>query len=310
MSMSIRRFVFLTPLIAAVLQVSGLNAQTTNPLDLLKEAAAPGERIAYGSSAQQFGELRVPDGQASHPLAILVHGGCWRAQLGKLPAAATSLDLLRPLSVALAREGIASWNVEYRRLGQEGGGWPGTYQDVANAIDFSRTLASKYHLDLRRVVLVGHSSGGHLATWAAGRHKLAADSVLRTASPLRVAGVVDIDGPADLATFITIDRQVCGTPSVVEELLGGGPDKLPERYREASAAGLLPLGTKQELLIADKASEPWIESIKAYGEAAKRAGDPVTVTMMQTSGHFDGLNPKAPAWSTVLASIQSIIGTR
>ena len=159
-------------------------------------------------------------------------------------------------------------------------------------------------------MLVGHSSGGHLATWAAARHKLAADSVLRTASPLRVAGVVDIDGPADLATFITIDRQVCGTPSVVEELLGGGPDRLPERYREASAAGLLPLGTKQELLIADKATEPWIESIKAYGEAAKKAGDPVTVTIMQNSGHFDGLNPKAPAWNTVLASIRSIIGTK
>jgi acetyl esterase/lipase len=196
MSMSIRQPAFLTPMIAALLQVSILNAQTTSPLDLLKEAAAPGERIAYGSGAQQFGELRVPDGQASHPLAILVHGGCWRAQLGKLPAAATSLELLRPLSVA-----------------------------------------------------------------------------------------------------------------VVEELLGGGPDTLPERYREASAAGLLPLGTKQELLIADKASEPWIESIKAYGEAAKKAGDPVTVTMLQNSGHFDGLNPNAPAWSTVLASIRSIIGT-
>ena len=125
-----------------------------------------------------------------------------------------------------------------------------------------------------------------------------------------MAGVVDIEGPVDLATFIAIDRQVCGTPSVVEELLGGGPDKLAERYREASAAGLLPLGTKQELLIADKDSEPWIGSIKAYGEAAKKAGDPVTVTMMENSGHFDGLNPKATAWSTVLASIQSIIGTK
>ncbi len=310
MSMPSRRSVFLAPVIAAFVQVSVLNAQTTSPLDLLKEAAPPGERITYGSGAQQFGELRVPEGQGSHPLAILVHGGCWRVQIGKLPEAATSLDLLRPLSVALAREGIASWNIEYRRLGHEGGGWPGTYQDVANAVDFSRTLAPKYRLDLQRVVLVGHSSGGHLATWAAARHKLSADSVLRTASPLRVAGVVDIDAPVDLATFIAIDRQVCGTPSVVEELLGGTPDKLPERYREASAAGLLPLGTKQELLIASKASEPWIGSIKAYGEAAKKAGDSVTVTMMENSGHFDGLNPRAPAWSTVLASIQSIIGIK
>ena len=310
MYMSIHGPLFLTSVIVACLQAAVLNAQTTNPLDLLKEAAPSGERIAYGSGALQFGELRVPEGQGSHPLAILVHGGCWRATIGKLPEAATSLDLLRPLAVALAREGIASWNVEYRRLGHEGGGWPGTYQDIGNATDFIRTLASKHQLDLQRVVLVGHSSGGHLAVWAAARHKLAADSVLRSASPLRVAGVVDIDGPADLATFIAIDRQVCGTPSVVEELLGGRPDKLPERYREASAAGSLPLGTKQEFLIADKASEPWIGSIKAYAEAAKKAGDSVTVTMMQNSGHFDGLNPKAPAWTTVLASIRSIIGPK
>jgi hypothetical protein len=124
-----------------------------------------------------------------------------------------------------------------------------------------------------------------------------------------VAGVVDIDGPLDLATFIAIDRQVCGTP-VVEELLGAGPEKLPERYREASAAGLLPIGTKQELLIADEAGEQWIGLIQAYAEAARKAGDSVTVTMMQNSGHFDGLNPKAPAWKTVLASIRSIIGTK
>ena len=309
MNMSLRRPLVLTAVIAACLQAAVLNAQTTNPLDLLKEAAAPGERISYGSGALQFGELRVPDGQATHPLAILVHGGCWRARIGNLPEAATSLDLLRPLAVALAQEGIASWNVEYRRLGHEGGGWPGTFQDVASAIDFSRTLASKHRVDLQRVVLIGHSSGAHLAAWAAARHKLPADSVLRTPSSLRVAGVVAIDGPADLSSFIGIDRKVCGSP-VIEELLGGGLEKVPERYREGSAAGLLPIQTKQELLIADKAGEPWTGLIKAYAEEAKKSGDSVTVTMMENSGHFDGLNPKAPAWKTVLASIRSIVGTK
>ena len=85
---------------------------------------------------------------------------------------------------------------------------------------------------------------------------------------------------------------------------------MPGRYREASASGLVPIATKQELLIADKASAQWIEAIQAYAAAAKKAGDSVTVTMMQNSGHFDGLNPKAPAWQTVMTSIRSIIGTK
>ena len=286
-----------------------LHAQTTSPLDLLKEEAAPGERISYGSGDFQFGELRVPAGTGRHPLVILVHGGCWQARIGKLPEAATSLDLLRPMAVALAGEGVASWNVEYRRLGQQGGGWPGTFEDVGNAIDFVRTLAPKYSLDLQRIVVVGHSSGGHLAAWAAGRHKLPADSTLRTAAPLRVAGVVVVDGPLDLETFIAIEQQVCGGP-VVEQLLGGVPANLAARYRQASATGLLPIGTKQELLIASKANESWTGAIRSYAATAEKAGDKVVVTMMENSGHFDGLNPKAPAWATVLASLRSIIGPK
>src|SRR6478752_1234869 len=154
-------------IIALLVQAAAGNAQTTSPLDLLKEAAAPGERIPYGKGTLQFGDLRVPDGPGSHPVAILVHGGCWSAKLGQLPEAATSLDLLRPLAAALVQNGIATWNVEYRRLGNDGGGWPGTYEDLANATDFIRELAPKHHLDLQRIVLVGHSSGGHLALWLA-----------------------------------------------------------------------------------------------------------------------------------------------
>jgi acetyl esterase/lipase len=286
-----------------------LYAQSTSPADLLGQATVPGERFEYGSGPLQFGELRVPHGSGNHPLAILVHGGCWTAKLGQLPEAATSLDLLRPLSVALAERGIATWNIEYRRLGNDGGGWPGTYEDVATATDFVRQLAPKHRIDLQRLVLVGHSSGGHLAFWLAARHKLPADSPLHVAAPLRVAGVVSIDGPPDLESIIGFERQVCGAP-VVEQLLGGSPAEFPARYRQASAAGLLPIGTRQEVLIGGRLPAQWIDAMKSYAAAAKGAGDPVSVTTMENAGHFDGLNPKAPAWATVLASIQSIISAK
>ena len=112
-----------------------------------------------------------------------------------------------------------------------------------------------------------------------------------------IAGVVDVDGPLDLEAFMAIEQQVCGAP-VVEQLLGGGPANLAARYREASATGLLPIATKQELLIASRANESWIGAIRSYAATAEKAGDSVVVTMMENSGHFDGLNPKAPAWAT------------
>ena len=250
-----------------LVHASSLYAQSTSPADLLGQATVPGERLQYGSDLLQFGELRVPDGSGNHPLAILVHGGCWTAKLGNLPEAATSLDLLRPLSVALAERGIATWNIEYRRLGNDGGGWPGTYEDVAKAADFVRQLAPKHRLDLQRVALVGHSSGGHLAFWLAARHKLPADSPLHAAAPLRVAGVVSIDGPPDLESIIGFERQVCGAP-VVEQLLGGSPAEFPARYRQASAAGLLPIGTRQEVLIGGRLPAQWIDAMKSYAAAA------------------------------------------
>jgi acetyl esterase/lipase len=293
---------------AAAIFVHGgfLNAQTTTPLDLLRAAAPPGERIPYGRDPFQFGELRVPDGPGNHPVAILIHGGCWLAKLGQLPEAATSLELLRPMALALEANGIATWNVEYRRLGNPGGGWPGTFEDVGQATDLVRELARTRHLDLSRVVLVGHSSGGHLALWVAARHKLPATSPLHRSSPLAVAGVVNIDAPPDLESIIPMERQVCGEP-IVERLLGGTAAELPARYREASATGLLPIGTKQALLIADKHTDPWINAIKSYAALAIAAGDVTTVTMMKDAGHFDGLNAKTSAWDAVLASIRSAI---
>lgn len=111
-------------------------------------------------------ELRVPSGPGPHPVAVLIHGGCFKA------AYATLRDLA-PMADALKATGIATWNIEYRWLGEPGGGWPGTYLDVGRAVDHLRALAGQHPLDLGRVVVVGHSAGGHLATWAAARARVA-----------------------------------------------------------------------------------------------------------------------------------------
>src|SRR5215469_557895 len=105
--------------------------------------------IAYDNAPEQFGELSVPDGAGPHPVLAFMHGGFWRARY--------DLAYARPLCAMLAAQGIATWNLEYRRVGQQGGGWPGTLHDVATGIDHLRVLARQHPLDLARVVTMGHS---------------------------------------------------------------------------------------------------------------------------------------------------------
>jgi acetyl esterase/lipase len=297
------------PLFAALmlLPMCPLQAQNTNPLELVKQATPPtGERLTYGKDPLQFGELRLPEGTGPFPVAILVHGGCWEVKIRNLPENVTSFELLRPIAAALATAGVASWNVEYRRLGNAGGGWPGTYQDLSRATDYLRELAPRYHLDLKRVVAVGHSSGGQLAVWLGARGKLPKSSLLYTNSPLPLNGVVSVDGPPDLEADRAIEQSVCGGP-VITDFVGGTPAEFPSRYREGSASGLLPIGTKQEIFVASTLGEKWITLFKQYVTAAEKAGDPVRLLTMDGAGHFDGINPNAPASQAVMASVQSLV---
>lgn len=129
--------------------------------DILSRAQPPADaRIAYGSDPHQFGELRLPKSKGSHPVVMNIHGGFWRAKYDLLHAS--------HLCAALTRAGAATWNLEYRRVGNPGGAWPGTFEDITNGYRFLRQIARQYHLDLTRVVVMGHSAGGHLAVALAG----------------------------------------------------------------------------------------------------------------------------------------------
>ena len=300
---------------------------TTSPVTVLQQQpTTPAKRISYGPDDLQFGELRLPNGPGKHPVAVIVHGGCWvnqiqswqaldsaYPQLAPMAKNMVSLALLRPLAVALTKAGFATWNIEYRRIGDPGGGWPGTYKDLSTAVDFLSTLAPENNLDLSQVIVIGHSAGGHLAEWVAGRRNLPKTSPLYAAAPLPITGVVDIDGPPDLeAAPPGLDSQVCGEP-VINELLGGSSAEVPSHYREGSVTGQLPTGIRQEVLYAtknefmDKREAEWSELFMSYASAAKKAGDPVRVVRLENAGHFDGINPQSKAWPTVMDSISSLL---
>ena len=277
--------------------------QLLTPMDLAAlPSLPPDRRIKYGEDSSEYGELRVPSGTGPHPVAILIHGGCFKA------AYATTRDL-SAMADALKNQGIATWNVEYRRVGQTGGGWPGTYLDVGNAVDYLRTIAGEYNLDLKRVVLVGHSAGGNLAMWAAGRSRLPLESPVRTPDPLPIRGVVNLAGPMDLTANIPGYQALC-RDSVITSLMGGTPATVPDRYAQASAIKLLPLGTPQVVIIGeheDFVPRPIAES---YVDAATRSGDQARLIVIPGVGHFEIASPRATTWETVSSTIRYLLDGR
>lgn len=259
-------------------------------------------RIAYGKDTTEFGDLRVPSGAGPHPVVVLIHGGCFKA-------AYATLSDLAPMGEALRADGIATWNVEYRRVGQSGGGWPGTYLDVGRALDHLRTIASTHALDLSRVAVVGHSAGGHLAMWSAARSRLPATSELYVPDPLRVRGVVDLAGPLDVSSNIPGYESLC-RDSVITSLLGGSPASVPEHYAHASAMKLIPLGVPQVLVAGTHEEFVPLPLMEAYAKAATQAGDSVRLIVIPNVGHFEIATTRAPTWAPVETAIRSLLDGR
>jgi len=259
----------------------------------------PATRIAYGADSLQFGELRLPDGTGPFPIAIVVHGGCWLSRYANVRNTSA-------LAEALANAGVASWNVEYRRYDHPGGGWPGTFRDVADGADYVRTLARTYPLDTARIVATGHSAGGHLALWLASRPSLSPTSPLRGGAPMRLAGVVSIGGIADLREFFARERNTCGNPAV-ESLLGGIPDSVPERLHDGSPIERLPLGVPSVHIagVRDMIAPSAVRD--AYVLAARQRGDSAWQVTIPGDGHFEAITPSTPSGRAVIDTIRRFL---
>lgn len=280
----------------AMATASAASAQTPSMAALAEASTAvgaPDQVSAYGADPLQIGHLRLPAGEGPFPVVVLLHGGCWSAGYEDLTG-------MGPLAEALTARGMATWNLAYRRLGDAGGGWPGTFEDVGAGIDHLRTLAADHPLDLSRVVLVGHSSGAHLALWGASRPVLG--EARFGAGPLRPLAVAAIDGPGALAGVIGIDAQVCGQPVVVP-FMGGTPQDLPDAYRIASPQDQLPLGVRQLLVEAELGP-----LLQPYVAAAMASGDPVTSLVLEGADHFAPIVPGRPVGDRVVDAIVGLVG--
>jgi acetyl esterase/lipase len=252
--------------------------------DIVRGPFPPADyRVSYGADPLQFGDLRLPKSAGQHPVAVLIHGGCWLAQY--------NLDHLSRAADALARAGVATWMIEYRRVGNPGGGWPGTFEDVANGAGYLRELAKKYPLDLDRVVVAGHSAGGHLALWLATQR-----------DRLKLRGVVSLAGVHDLRAAA---GSVCD--DAIPRLLGGEPAAMAGRYRAASPIERLPLRVPVRLVAGRLDRIVPLNQAESFEAAARKAGDDVRLMVLENAGHFEMIWPGTRAWETVERLVREIL---
>jgi acetyl esterase/lipase len=244
----------------------------------------------------------MPPARSPVPVVVFFHGGWWKSRY--------DLGYAGYLCEALKKQGIACWSVEYRRVGETGGGWPATFQDAAAGFDFVATLARSYPLELSRVITMGHSAGGHLAFWVAGRHHIDPQSeIYRPRPQVPLHGAIALAGAADLR--LTIDLAgyfgFAHDKQEVYHLMGGPPVDFPERYKAGSPGDLLPFHVPQILLqgTADDQIPPELPS--RWAEMSRKLGDSATVTMIPSADHFDLIDPESPAWSTVQDSVRKMV---
>jgi acetyl esterase/lipase len=252
----------------------------------------PQAAIAYGDDPWQRVDLWLPDGPAPFSTVLMVHGGCWTTSIA-------DRTLMNWVADDLRRDGYAVWNIDYRGVDRPGGGYPGTFRDAAAAADALRGYAPKYGLDLRRVVATGHSAGGHLALWLAGRHRIPHDSALWCATPLPIAHVVACGALPDLEAVAASPDNGCGV-DVVGDLVGNGESEHRDVYADTSVVRLLPIGVRQDLV---NGREDRIVPYRLAVDYAGKAGKEATLHTVANTGHVELVTPDSPAWATTKSLI-------
>lgn len=285
----------LTALLALALPIPVFAMQSAPPPALLtwgdlvkRSRPAPDATIDYGSDEYQKVDVWLPTGLGPFPVVVMVHGGCWTTSIA-------DRSLMNWVADDLRRDGVAVWNIDYRGVDRAGGGYPGTFADVAKATDLLTDNSVKYNLDTRRVVAVGHSAGGHLALWLAGRAKLPGDSVLSVAHPLKIAHVVSLGGLPDLEATAASPDNGCGV-DVIEQLVGKPTPAHPDVYADTSVPRLLPLGVPQSLVNGREDRIIPFRMATDYVARAEKSGDRIGLSEVSATGHVELVTPGTAAW--------------
>ena len=245
--------------------------------------------MACTRSSNGLGELYLPPTSPPHSVIVLVHGGCYRAMYDLKP--------ISSVAQALADDGFAVWNIEYRRAGN-GGDYPNMFLDVAKATDFLSQIAEEHSLNLSCTLAVGHSAGGHLALWLAGRPQLPVSSALFLDDALPVCAVLALAPVADIA--FALEQRLCG--SALPQVMGGTATDAESHFRERSPSELLPLDLPQTHIVGSE-DVSILANVERYLAAAKGSGDVAELIVIPQVGHFEIVAVETPAWQRVREAI-------
>lgn len=252
----------------------------------------PDRTFSYGGDPLQQVDLWLPKGKGRHPVVIMIHGGCWQSRIAKR-------DIMNWIAADLRTAGVAVWNIEYRGV-DRGGGYPGTYQDVGAAADMLREKADALGLDMRRMIAIGHSAGGHLALWLAARPALKEASILRGPDPLKIDLAISQGGLPDLAAAMRERGGACGTAA---------PTKMAGGRLDETSLPAMPVGPAREVLFnngRDGVAPPAIAS--AYAKAMQARGKRVELILTPDEGHVELVAPASASWARQKAFILKALG--
>lgn len=251
-------------------------------------------RIAYGEGDLQFSELWLPEGDGPHPVVLMIHGGCWQTDIAER-------DIMNWIAGDLRDRGIAVWNIEYRGVDRDGGGYPGTYEDVIAASDSLMVSWERYNLDVDNIVAIGHSAGGHLALWLAARQSAFTGQPLTNRYRLPIGTVISQGGLPDLEAGTQREGHPCGTEAP-RRMMGERPELTsPQRMPAAMARQILVNAER------DRIAPP------AYAEAYRNANlardaTNIELVVVPDEGHVELVTPGTASWERQVALIEAALG--
>lgn len=271
-------------------------------------------KISYGPDPLQYGELSLPAGDGPFPVVTFLHGGCWRSS-------DDMINSYRAMAKVMTEHGIAAWNLQYRGATSPGGGWPGTWQDLANGFDALKKVAENYPVDLQQAVVVGHSSGGHFGAWLAMRSKLPPDSEIYVAPQVNPMALVMTDAyinPLMIDSIGDTGEIYCGEP-LLEKLVGGSVQDNIDNFQQISPLEWLPWGIPQEYVVSTYRYPVSLPRVLAQGKTSMRtapdypalaviAGDEINVRLISNESHGGFTREGSRGYDAAISAVLRLLG--